>query len=153
MGKTASLSLTGGEPFLRLDELHTLAEYFDHSKRFEYYDILTNGSLITELDARYLANRPKLRRIQVSLEGSSSMTNDDIRGKGAFDKTLKAIRLLRSKNIEVSVMTTLTKSNIMEIEPLAWLLGEMGCGGLSLERFVPEGKGYSIKEMSLSRKE
>jgi radical SAM protein with 4Fe4S-binding SPASM domain len=152
-GKIASLSLTGGEPFLRHDELYTLADFFDHSDRFDYYDILTNGSFITETEASYLASRPKLRRVQVSLEGASAMSNDDIRGKGTFKKTLQAIRILRSKDIEISVMMTLTRKNKDEIEPLIRLLGNEGVAALSLERFVPEGNGSGIRDALLSREE
>ena len=152
-GKIASLSLTGGEPFLRRDELYALTDFFDHCNRFDYYDILTNGSLITDAEAGYLANMPKLRRVQVSLEGASAILNDDIRGEGAFEKTLKAIRILRSKGIEVSVMMTLTRKNKDEIEQLARLLGEEGVAAMSLERFVPEGNGAGIRDTLLNREE
>lgn len=146
-GKVSSLSLTGGEPFLRAAELDALASFFDQSDHFAYYDILTNGSLITDAEAESLARRSKLRRVQVSLEGASATSNDDIRGKGAFEKTLNAIRILRSKDIEISVMMTLTKKNKDEIEQLARLLGEEGVTALSLERFVPEGSGSDRKSV------
>ena len=42
-----TLSLTGGEPFLRKDDLHALMYRIDRSDALAYYDILTNGSLIT----------------------------------------------------------------------------------------------------------
>ena len=40
-----SLSLTGGEPFIRYSDLHSLMGRIDQLDNFAYYDILTNGSL------------------------------------------------------------------------------------------------------------
>ena len=59
---TGTLSLTGGEPFLRKDDLHALMDHIDCSDALAYYDILTNGSLITKDEVIALARHPKLRR-------------------------------------------------------------------------------------------
>ncbi len=52
--KQGTLSLTGGEPFLRRDDLYALMDRIDRSDLLNYYDILTNGSLITEEEAKKL---------------------------------------------------------------------------------------------------
>jgi MoaA/NifB/PqqE/SkfB family radical SAM enzyme len=85
---TGTLSLTGGEPFLRKDDLHALMVCIDRSDALDYYDILTNGSLITRDEAMALAQHPKLRRVQVSLEGATAKTNDTVRGAGSFDTNI-----------------------------------------------------------------
>ncbi|MFC2058501.1 radical SAM protein [Chloroflexota bacterium] len=88
--RIGSLSLTGGEPFLRRLELLELMDRVDHLDSFAYYDILTNGSLISTDVAQELKAHSKLRRIQVSLEGSTPAINDAIRGGGSYDQTLQA---------------------------------------------------------------
>jgi radical SAM protein with 4Fe4S-binding SPASM domain len=152
-GKRGSVSLTGGEPFLRADDLHQLMVFLDSSTMFAHYDILTNGSLITEREAGRMIEHPKLRRVQVSLEGAAAQANDDIRGQGAFEKTIEAIHVLRSRDIEISVMTTITRKNKGQIGALVELLDREGVAALALERFIPEGNGLGLSSEVLSREE
>ena len=152
-GNHGTVSLTGGEPFLRKEDLHALMSRLDGSDSFAYYDILTNGSMIGEKEAENLSTHKKLRRVQVSLEGAAPESNDAIRGKGSFDTVSKAIRNLRAQNIDVSVMLTLTKNNRDEIPALVEILGRMGVHALALERFVPEGNGTGMQDFVLSSHE
>ena len=96
--KQGTLSLTGGEPLFRKNDLYALMDRLDTSKSLCYYDILTNGSYITESEAEKLITHPHLRRIQLSLEGACATVNDEIRGPGSFDSTIEAIRNLRKYN-------------------------------------------------------
>jgi len=152
-GKRGSVSLTGGEPFLRKKELYALMSRIDKSGCFSYYDILTNGSMISRKEARILASYSKLRRVQVSLEGASTQTNDEIRGKGSFDSVLKAIENLRARDIDVAVMMSITRKNINEVPALVETLGKMDVQALTLERFIPEGHGIYMKEFVLDADE
>lgn len=142
--KKGALSLTGGEPFIRKKELFALMHLLDKSDSFSYYDILTNGSLISEDDGEILSRHTKLRRVQVSLEGATEATNDAVRGPGSFNSTLSAIRILRQTGIAVSVMTTISRSNKDEIPSLISLLGNEGVSTFALERLIPEGNGQKL---------
>ena len=150
---TGTLSLTGGEPFLRKDDLHTLMDRIDRSDALAYYDILTNGSLITRDEAMALTRHPKLRRVQVSLEGATAKTNDAVRGAGSFEATLNAIRRLRDAGIDVSVMSTISRLNHQEVPDLIELAGREGVATLALERLIPEGTGEELSDQVLSADE
>jgi len=152
-GKRGSVSLTGGEPLLRKEELYRLMALLDESDCFAYYDILSNGSLVSESEAEKLATHPKLRRVQVSLEGVRAETNDEIRGSGSYRSVLNAIENLRKKNVDVSVMMTITRANMDEIPALVETLGQKGVQALALERFIPEGHGMNMKDAMLSADE
>jgi len=152
-GKKGTLSLTGGEPFIRRDVLHAIMDRIDSSSSFIYYDILTNGSFITPEEAQALAGHRLLRRIQVSLEGATAKTNDSIRGVGSFDETISAIRILRDAGIPVSVMTTVSKSNKDEVPALIDLLGKEGVATFALERLIPEGRGADLSDQILAPEE
>ena len=151
--KQGTLSLTGGEPFLRRIDLYALMDRIDRSDLLGYYDILTNGSLITEEEAKSLARQPKLRRVQVSLEGATAETNDAVRGPGSFDSTIKAIRHMRKAGIDVSIMTTISRLNYMEITDVIRLAGDEGAATLALERLIPEGAGEGLIDQVLSSDE
>lgn len=150
---TGTLSLTGGEPFLRKDDLHALMDRIDRSDALAYYDILTNGSLITRDEALALARHPKLRRVQVSLEGATAKTNDSVRGTGSFEATLNAIRCLRDAGIDVSVMSTISRLNHQEVPGLIELAGREGVATLAFERLIPEGAGEALSDQVLSADE
>jgi AdoMet-dependent heme synthase len=149
-GKKGTISLTGGEPFMRRDDLHAIMDQIDQSDNLIYYDILTNGSLITETEADTLKAHKKLRRIQVSLEGATAESNDAIRGPGSFDSTIRAMRRLRNVGIDVSVMTTISRANKDEIPALVGLLGSEGVTTFALERLIPEGSGADLSDQVLS---
>lgn len=74
--RQGSLSFTGGEPFVRQPDLFALMDRVDHLDSFAYYDILTNGSRLSDDIAHELKSHNKLRRIQVSLEGSSALPQE-----------------------------------------------------------------------------
>jgi len=152
-GKRGSFSLTGGEPLIRKDDLFTVAKYLDGKDRASYYDILSNGTLFDDPIISALAELQKLRRIQLSLEGSSAKTNDRIRGGGSFDATLAAIRKLKNAGLTVSIMTTIYRSNISEIIPLIDLLENEGVDTFALERFIPEGQGSKMADEVLTSDE
>ncbi len=148
-----SLSLTGGEPLVRRDELFSLMHRIDALASFSYYDILSNGSMLTHADARELKTLRKLRRVQLSLEGATQSTNDLIRGYGTFEETLDAIRLLKRHGLTVGVMTTLSRLNSQEIPALIEMLDEAGVDTFAVERLIPEGNGGELKDQILSPEE
>lgn len=151
--KKGSLSLTGGEPFLRKEDLYSLMSSIDKRASFAFYDILTNGSLISDDEALRLKEHPKLRRIQVSLEGATPETNDAIRGIGSFKETFMAIRRLKDHGLTISVMTTISQLNYQEIPALIYLLDEEGVDTFSLDRLIPEGRGEGLRDYLLSKEE
>lgn len=152
-GKRGTLSMTGGEPFLRRDDLHALMERLDSSDSLVYYDILSNGSFITESEAKALSSHSGLRRVQVSLEGASAERNDQIRGKGSFEDTLRAIRNLMAEDVDVSVMMTITRKNQDQIRPMIDLLKHEKVPTIALERLMPEGRGAELSDLLLSPEE
>ena len=60
--RKGSLSFTGGEPLVRKQELFSLMKQIDQTPSFEFYDLLTNGSLISNDISLALKNQSKLRR-------------------------------------------------------------------------------------------
>ena len=150
----SSMSITGGEPFTRKADLFELLSYVDSNcKHIAHYDILTNGTLITDDDIGILQEYKKLRRIQVSMEGSTIESHDAVRGNGDFVKVTNTIKKLKANGFVVSVMTTLTKNNIEIIPDLIDLLGKLGVDYFALERFMPEGQGEGNVNWTLSEEE
>jgi len=151
--RKGSLSFTGGEPFVRRVELLALMERVDQIPSFAYYDVLTNGSLISDDVAATLKYQNKLRRVQVSLEGATPEVNDAIRGSGSYAETLRAIRTMKTHGLTVSVMTTISRMNYNDIPQLIELLNNEGVDTLAIERLIPEGRGKQLNDQLLSPQE
>ena len=121
-----SLVLTGGEPFLHSDlpEICKLAKIHTDPKLLV---IPTNGILtdqiVFQVEQICKLNFPSLL-IQISLDGLED-THDNIRNFiGCFThavNTAKALRLSQKDypNLEVAIMTTISRQNIHELEALA----------------------------------
>ena len=148
-----SLSFTGGEPFIRRAELFALMGRVDQMHSFAYYDILSNGSLISDDVAGALRNQHKLRRVQVSLEGSKPEINDAIRGDGSYMETLSSIRKMKRHGLTVSVMTTISHVNYRDIPALIEVLNGEGVDTFAMERLIPEGRGELLRDQLLSPEE
>jgi radical SAM protein with 4Fe4S-binding SPASM domain len=147
--RQGSISFTGGEPFLRESDLFALMNGADQTNSIAFYDILTNGSLVSDEIASKLKDFRKLRRIQVSLEGSTPEVNDAIRGRGSFEETLIAIRTMKKHGLTVSVMTTVSKLNYQDVPNLIELLDGEGVDTFAIERLIPEGRGEQFKHKLL----
>lgn len=132
------VSLTGGEPFAS-EHLYAIMDYLEQSERIVSINILTNGTLITREDIEKLKGYRKLRQIQISLDGGNATTHDAVRGKGAFEKAINAIRLLKANDFEVALMYTLMKTNKDNYMEFVDVAEQEGVDYITLERVTPCG--------------
>ena len=139
-----TVALTGGEPFLK-KELWDLIDYLSNSKYVLNISIITNGTVIDKNISR-VRQYPLLEEIYVSLDGIKPETNDNIRGKGTFGKTLDNIKILKSHGLAVFIMFTLLENNIKEAEGLSEFCRSLSVDGYILERFIPLGQGKKIMD-------
>ncbi|MGD2092041.1 MAG: radical SAM protein [Candidatus Aminicenantes bacterium] len=135
--KVPSVSFTGGEPLL-LPQLPKLIRYA--KKLGMRVNLITNGTLVTEKMAQTLADNG-LDSAQVSLEGITPGTHDAVvRSKGAFQKTILAVKRLKEKGILTHTNTTITKANLHECEAFpAFIKKELNNDKFSMNLVIPTG--------------
>jgi len=150
--KKGDIAITGGEPLMK-EEMFPLMHYLDLAEEIASIDILTNGTLISNEVLEEIKRFNKIRCVQVSLDGASSVTNDAIRGEGVFNKVIKAIQLLVDSNIRVNLMFTLQRRNMNDIPELIDLASNENISTLTIERFVPTGSGFSMRNELLTPEE
>lgn len=129
--KPVSLSLTGGEPFLRND-LREIVRCFAGRGKAQEVAIATNGYFVKktiDFCSDFIAEYPSIPlSVQVSLDGLEK-THDGIRGcSGSFKNALSAIEGLRElacqhKLFSVSAGIAVQKGNLSEMSDLLDLLG------------------------------
>jgi len=124
-----NVTLEGGEPFCRKDLMDLIEGIVRNRMRF---NILSNGTLITDEMAAFLAATGRCDGVQVSIDGSVPTTHDACRGEGNFLKAMQGIKSLERYNVHVSVRVTIHKKNVRDLENVArLLLGEIGLSGFS----------------------
>jgi radical SAM protein with 4Fe4S-binding SPASM domain len=142
-----SLTITGGEPFLRQDLFEVLSLLARQG--FDIH-LLTNGTLIDRDRARRLEGL--LRGIQVSIEGPEPV-HDAIRGKGAFRKAVAGVEALAGGNIPVSLNVTISRLNVHYLHEAVMLGRELGVPRIGFSRLVPRGRGTGLAEAMLTPRE
>ena len=123
------VTLQGGEAFCRNDLTKIIEGIVRNRMRFE---ILSNGTLITDDTAAFLASTGRCDGVQVSIDGSIPMTHDAFRGEGNFLKAIRGIECLKKQDLPVSVRVTIHRKNVRELDEIAKLLLEdIGLPGFS----------------------
>jgi SynChlorMet cassette radical SAM/SPASM protein ScmE len=124
-----NVTLSGGEPFYRADLKDLIEGIVRNRMRF---DILSNGTLITDEMAAFLGSTGRCDGVQISIDGSIPLTHDAFRGTGNFFKAMEGIKILRKHHLSTSVRVTIHRQNVMDLEDIArLLLEELGLPGFS----------------------
>lgn len=129
------VTLQGGEPFIRKDLPQLIEGLVRNRMRF---CILSNGTLINDEIASFLADIGRCDSVQVSVDGSSPEAHDACRGKGAFQAAIAGIRALQRHGVPVAVRVTIHHYNVGDLEGIARLLLE----DLGLPSFSTNAAGY-----------
>ncbi|MBW1784524.1 MAG: SynChlorMet cassette radical SAM/SPASM protein ScmE [Deltaproteobacteria bacterium] len=123
------VTLSGGEPFYREDLKEIVEGIIRNRMRF---NILSNGTLITDEMAAFMASTGRCNGVQISIDGSVPVTHEAFRGKGTFYRAVRGIRFLQKRDVPVQVRVTIHRKNIDDLDGIAeLLLEEIGLPGFS----------------------
>jgi len=142
--------LTGGEPLLRQDIFDIAAFGTKLGLRMV---MAPNGTLITKEIAEKM-KASGIKRISVSLDGSTPCTHDAFRGiEHAFEKSIQGINFAKEAGIEFQINTTITKSNLNEIPKILRLAEDLGAVAHHIFLLVPTGRGKYILDGEINAQE
>jgi radical SAM protein with 4Fe4S-binding SPASM domain len=113
------VALIGGEIFLRPDWFDIASEI----KRLGMsLSIVSNGLLIDDKMASKISELDP-DSVGISIDGSNANTHDYIRSmKGSFERAVNALELLSTKDLPVSIITTVHKFNFKELPEIKNLI-------------------------------
>jgi heme d1 biosynthesis radical SAM protein NirJ len=132
-----ALILSGGEPLLR-------ADIFDISQRAKqmgfYVGLSSNGTLIDAGNIDAIAG-VGYDYVGISIDGLQK-THDRFRRKaGAFDASMRGIRLCRERGIKVGLRFTMTIDNAVELPAMLELMDAEGINKFYLSHLNYAGRG------------
>ncbi len=112
------LILSGGEPLLRRD----IFEIAHHAKAMGFYVALsTNGTLIDQRNIEPIAE-VGFDYLGISIDGIGPTHDKFRRLEGAFDASMRGLRLCRERGIKVGLRFTMTRDNAEELPQLLDLM-------------------------------
>jgi heme d1 biosynthesis radical SAM protein NirJ len=131
------LILSGGEPLLRPDifEIATRAKVLGF-----YTGLSSNGTLIDEAMVERIA-AVGFDYVGVSLDGIAATHDRFRRCDGAFELSLRGIRLCRDSGIKVGIRYTMTEDNAHDLPALLRLLDDEGIDKFYFSHLNYAGRG------------
>ena len=127
--KIFQIKILAGEPLIRHDFKTLLQHIVRCGMRFT---LNTNGTLLTEDIASFIAGTKRADEVQVSLDGLEKQ-HDEIRGKGNWRKAVNAVKLLEELGVPVKINMVLTTSNYHSCnEAGRFFLEELGVKSLRI---------------------
>ena len=139
-----SVKLTGGEPLLHPEFKKILTIIREENL---FCTIETNGILIDEEMAEFLAADKRKPFVSVSIDGSKPETHDDLRGvKGSFEKSVNAVKYLVKNGIRPQIICTLHKGNVSQLDEVVKMAKGLGCESVKFNLVQEIGRGSSYKE-------
>jgi len=136
------VTILGGEPFIYKPLLEVLGSHKDM-----VFQVFTNGTLITEALAAKIVALGNLAPV-FSLEGFKSLT-DARRGNGIFQRTVKAMEIMRQAGGLFLFSVTVTPQNYKEVvsDEFIDLMIEKGAALGWYFNYMPVGRQASLKLM------
>jgi SynChlorMet cassette radical SAM/SPASM protein ScmE len=153
MGEAQVMSVifSGGEALMREDIFTLIDAVVANRMRFE---LLSNGSLVTDELARWLVETGRCDQVQISLDGSRAEIHELMRGAGSFTPALNAIRKLQASGLPVSVRVTVHAGNINDLPNIAaLLLDDLGLPSFSTNSVSSLGSAPKYDELLMSTAE
>ena len=110
----AEIIFTGGEPLLSTLTLPVS----NYSKSLGFSNkLMTNATLITEKNIGQIVSN--FDSVKISLDGSTADKHNFYRGRGSYERTIKAIGLLEKFGLNFSLAMVVTKNNVDDIKAMA----------------------------------
>uniref|UniRef100_UPI0010410B03 radical SAM/SPASM domain-containing protein n=1 Tax=Protofrankia symbiont of Coriaria ruscifolia TaxID=1306542 RepID=UPI0010410B03 len=149
LGGTA-LTILGGESSLHPDFVHALR----YARAIGYDEIatVTDGLAPAARTLRGLAPT-ELSYVQISLDGGSHLTHDQLHGPGAFATTMATAADLTERGFDVRFTCTVSRTNRDDCLKLLDLADRLGIRRITYQALSPIGRGRADHGAALTPRE
>lgn len=120
--KHANVIFLGGEPTMHPDLPQALR--FARSSGYKSITVDTNGYLFNDFLNKVTPS--EIDFLSFSLDGATEKTNDSLRGKGCYETCTRGIREAVRKGFDTSLIFTVSRANIHELELMPDLVKGLG---------------------------
>ena len=135
------VTLCGGEPLL-CPFLPALLKEIRSRFGFCELSVQSNGTLVTSSIAELFKSLNV--SVQISVDGPDAARHDNIRGPGAFAKTMAGCRILKSNDVTFFCQAVLSRRTVAWIPEFFKLALEAGATDMNFARLVTEGYAKTL---------
>lgn len=140
LGTIGRIFLTGGDPILSNNFWDVLNYVKRYGEELKIETIMGNSYHIDDTVAKQLKDYG-IKHYQISLDGLEE-THDNIRKRGSFRDSLRALKILHEAGIKTDVMTTVQQENCSEILELYKFVKQADyIDNFAFDRMIPIGNG------------
>lgn len=119
---TEHITITGGEPGMLKNDLFKILQECKKDLPETEFLFLSNGRIFSNLEYtnKFKENAPQNIRVAIPIYADNSELHDSItRSKGSFDQSIKGIKNLLDKNIDIEIRVVVTKMNYKYLNDIA----------------------------------
>lgn len=137
-----SIVFHGGEPLLCWNNIAEIVVRLDENFKNVSYSIQTNGILLNNKIIDFAKSRNI--KIGISLDGANKQSNINRFGEdknGYFNKIIENINLLTLNDIEIGLLTVVTKDNLRDLQKSLIFFVEKGIKNFGFNFLLSKGRG------------
>ncbi|MGD2248469.1 MAG: radical SAM protein [Candidatus Methanofastidiosia archaeon] len=146
------VKITGGEPLLRWPDIKNVFHFLADNKI--HLRLETNGTLLCGKYNQEILDVFKgeyMASISVSLDSHIPEEHDEFRSmKGAFEKTIKGVSLLKENEIPFSIVSVLHSKNCDQIMDMVAFVEDIGPKIHQINLIMPQGRANNNTDLTLS---
>ena len=147
------VTLTGGEALLVSSLPEIVALFIENDIKV---NIFTNALLLEKFESKVeklLGRTPNdMLDFFISVDGLEK-SHDEIRGKGNFNKTIKAIKAMVSKGYRITTNAVLSTMNYKEVPELYAMLWKIGVHKIQISNLIDSGNATTSMKLSAEQHE
>ena len=140
---TANITMvgfTGGEPTLHPFFAETLQAIGDAGLKVSF---VTNGWHFDRVWPAVQANRASVSHVAFSLDGVTQETHDRWRGKGSFDRLVRAFSRCYMSKLPFTIKIVIRRDLVDQLEQVAIFAARMGAASLHFGHVMPTSNGVA----------
>lgn len=142
----SKLTVLGGEPTLHPDYIDVIRS----AAALGYEHVITTSNGLDPAIRKFRRMQPdNFAYIQISLDGGSASSHDQVRGAGTFETTLRNVAELVERGFDTRIICTVNRVNAGDCLNLLDIADEIGVSLVKYHVFSVIGSGHGAAEWSM----
>jgi radical SAM protein with 4Fe4S-binding SPASM domain len=146
----SKLTILGGEPTLHPDYIRIIRG----AKELGYEHVITTSNGLKPAARKFEQMEPAdFAYVQISLDGGSAASHDQVRGEGTFDQAIATIAELCARGFDTRIICTVNRVNLDDCLRLLDIADELGVSLVKYHVFSVIGSGHGAAEWGIQPRE
>ncbi|MGH3903766.1 MAG: radical SAM protein [Pseudonocardiaceae bacterium] len=142
----SKLTILGGEPTLHLDYIRIVRD----AKSIGYEHVITTSNGLGPAAKKFAAMQPDdFSYVQISLDGGSPASHDQVRGDGTFEQALATVAQLCERGFDIRIICTVNTANLDDCLNLLDIADDLGVSLVKFHVFSVIGSGHGAAEWGI----